>query len=522
MSNPVVDVEILPTSKPVDSKGVTTEHSILEAARGGGIVFSSRAITQILQVVFGILVARFLGAYSFGLYRLTTTVIDSLSTFSLLGFESGVVRYISIYKRRQDEERLWSVIQLALFLPGLVGLVLGVILFVLADQIAVQIFKDANLAPAFRLFSINLPLLTLVVVIASLAQGFKKVEIIYLRGIGGRVVNLIVVTIFLLAGFGLMGVLATQIISSIIALVFMLYFLHRIFPLNRALHFVKRDIKEVLGFSLPIYIAGVLREMGGKFETLILGFLGMTVQVGIFSVAGNITSLSNLFYRSLGMMASPLFAELHDRQANDQLKSIYHVTTKWSVAFNLPFLLSSIIFGQALLGIFGKEFEAGALCLVILSFGSFFNALTGQCGSLLNMIGESKWTAINSFVYLAATIVIDFALIPRWGLVGAAIAATLTSMLVNTLRVWEVYHYLKIWPFGIGILKPLAAAGVAGIVGYFVSYHLVIPIPQLLLVVLGISLMGSVYLLVIILLKLSPEDLLIVGKLEKLLRLQRR
>jgi len=509
----------LETKAPRAVQLSASDRNIVLAAKGGGIVFAGEIIAQVFRFLFGVVVARFLGAQQFGLYRLGFSFVTLQSSLALLGLQAAAVRYIPIATREKDQDRLWGIIQVGLIGPGLIGLILSLLLFLFAEPVASQIFHDPALTPVLRWFSLHIPLGTLITMTARITQGFKKVQYnVYARNVAARLVKLVLASLLLAAGFGLISVVITQLVASTIALILLFYFLHTTFPLNRPLRAARRDIGELMRFSLPLYVSRLLRNLGGSFEALVLGFFGMTTGVGIFAAASIMSSISNLFYQSLGRIASPIFAELHSQKEYGQLKLVYQSVTRWAVAFNLPFFLAMIFFAEPLLSIFGKEFQAGATSLVIFAIGSLLNAATGQCGSMINMIGRSKVSAINSLVYLITTIAIDFLLIPRWGVEGAALAASLTLILINLLGMVEVYAFLRLWPFDWSLLKPLGASIVAAAAGYTVSQPLA-QTPLIAQVALGIFVVWGAYAFMIVLLKFSPEDRLILNRLAKRLNL---
>jgi O-antigen/teichoic acid export membrane protein len=186
--------------------------------------------------------------------------------------------------------------------------------------------------------------------------------------------------------------------------------------------------------------------------------------------------------------------------------------TKWGLTFNLPVFLTIVLFAKPLLNIFGDDFVSGASSMIILAFAALFNAGTGPCGSIVTMTGRSKMSFANSVIYLVINIILDLLFIPPWGAVGAAIAVTLTSVLINVLRVTEIFILYRIWPYNKSFLKPITAALLATGTTYLVKEWLTLK-PMLLELVVGSLLLWSIYFIAIVLLKLSDEDRLILNRL---------
>jgi O-antigen/teichoic acid export membrane protein len=234
--------------------------------------------------------------------------------------------------------------------------------------------------------------------------------------------------------------------------------------------------------------------------------------VGIYTTALRLSSIGGMFHYSLQRIAIPMISDLHSQGKLDQLRRVYQTITKWGMTFNLPIFLTIAIFAEPLLYIFGADFVAGAPGLVILAFATLFNASTGVCGSVITMTGHSKLTLVNSIIYLVTNMALDVLFIPRWGVVGAALAVTLTSVLINTLRTVEVFVLLRLWPYDRSFLKPVTAALIAAGAAYLINQWFTLR-PLMLQAIVGTLVLWSIYALVIISLKLSKEDWLVLERL---------
>jgi O-antigen/teichoic acid export membrane protein len=190
------------------------------------------------------------------------------------------------------------------------------------------------------------------------------------------------------------------------------------------------------------------------------------------------------------------------------------------MTFNLPVFLTMALFADPLLSIFGAEFATGATGLTILAFATLFNASTGVCGSVITMTGHSRMTFLNSVFNLGLNLALDILLIPRLGIVGAALGVTLSEVTLNVIRTIQVFVLLRIWPFDWSFLKPIAssliAVGATYLVGQRIGFF-----PVALRVILGTLLLWSVYTAGVVLLKLSDEDRLVLRTLKARFRLWR-
>ena len=82
-------------------------------------------------------------------------------------------------------------------------------------------------------------------------------------------------------------------------------------------------------------------------------------------------------------------------------------------------------------------------------------------GIIIDMAGYTGMKLFNSVIRLTLYMVLDFYLIPRWGLIGAATAVLIGEGTVNLLRLFQVYVIYRILPFNLSFIKPLIATAAA-------------------------------------------------------------
>jgi O-antigen/teichoic acid export membrane protein len=173
---------------------------------------------------------------------------------------------------------------------------------------------------------------------------------------------------------------------------------------------------------------------------------------------------------------------------------MYAAATSWIVRLSLPAFVALIVFPHDLLRIFGHGFAAGASVTVILAVGQLVRAATGPCGTLLNMSGKVAVNMADNVGVLALNIVLNLILIPPYGIVGSAVAWSISLALVNLLRVWQVHAILGVNPLSVESFKGLIAAIAAAAAGVAVlfapwswSVELVVGLLAIMVVYVGVS-----------------------------------
>jgi len=131
------------------------------------------------------------------------------------------------------------------------------------------------------------------------------------------------------------------------------------------------------------------------------------------------------------MVLAPKFAELYFSGDMKGLATIARKSSKLVFYCTVPLLFILIVFGKLILNFFGEEFVVGYMALVFILLGQFVNSICGSVGYFMNMTGNQK--EFNKIVFLGGgvNVVLNMLLIPRFGIVGAALASFFSACLWN-------------------------------------------------------------------------------------------
>ena len=178
--------------------------------------------------------------------------------------------------------------------------------------------------------------------------------------------------------------------------------------------------------------------------TLMLGIWAENTDVSRYAVAWRTATLISFVLLAVNTIAQPKFAELYAQKDMNSLASTAHKATLLMTAFATPVFLILFAAPGYIMGIFGTDFAAGATSLQILSVGQFINVVAGSVGVLLVMSGHER--DIRKVQIVVAVVVLAFTilLIPRYGDVGAALAAALALIVQNVMFGYFVWIRLGI------------------------------------------------------------------------------
>ena len=133
------------------------EQTYSKIAKGAGILFVGAIISKALTYIYRLIVARFLGSEPYGLLSLGLAVLGVAGVFAGLGLGQGVLRYVSYYRGKKDEKRTKGTLTSAIKITLPLSIIIGVILFLLANTIATNIFHNPELTIIIQILAFVLP-----------------------------------------------------------------------------------------------------------------------------------------------------------------------------------------------------------------------------------------------------------------------------------------------------------------------------------------------------------------------------
>jgi O-antigen/teichoic acid export membrane protein len=244
-------------------------------------------------------------------------------------------------------------------------------------------------------------------------------------------------------------------------------------------------------------------------DTLLLGVFLDSEQVGLYNVATRLVTLAIFVLAPINATFGPHIAHLYHLQQEHDLRRVYQAASGWIVRLSMPAFVLLVVAPEPLLQVFGGEFRVAAAVTVILAAGQLVNAATGPCGTLLNMSGKVGVNMADNLAALILNLLLNLWLIPREGIVGAAIAWSASLAIVNIIRVVQVRILVGVSPFTVDTIKALAAGVAAGLVALLVKPLL----PSSLALLVSATTVAVVYLCGIIALGVSPDDRLALTSL---------
>lgn len=489
-------------------EGATQDDTyVARVARGAGISTAGQGAGRVLGYATQSALARGLGKEFFGLYTLGVAVVTAAQIISQFGLDNGVVRYVAHYRAQGDTQRVRGTILQALGLTFAFSLVVAVAIFFGAGAIS-NVLNKPDLEPVVRAFAFAVPFFALMSIICWATQGFQTVAYAtYTQQMLRPLIYLLLVVGVYFVGASLVGIVVAYAISMALGVLIGLFFLRRLFP--PLLDFRTRpkfETRALFGVSVPMSVSRATQYANNWTAILVLGIFQPAGVVGLFQAAFRTATFATLVRFAFNGIFSPIISNLHAQGSTEDLGRLYKDVTRWTFtgAFAI-FLLIVLLTGEILTVFGGKEYAAGATALIVVAFAQLFSTSVGPANRMLAMTDNQNVLMVITTVGALTGVAVCFALIPTFGMIGAAIGAAAAILTENTATLVFVRRRLGYWPYNLIFWKPLAAGLLAATLAY--AAKVLLPLPGLLFTVAAVTaVFGLSFLALLLLFGLNDTD----------------
>ncbi len=422
-------------------------------AKSSMIVFVGIFLSKLLTYIYRIIIARHFGPEIYGLFSLASMVLGLFVVFSSIGLTDGLTRFVSFYRGEKQTDKIRYLLKILTIILFISSMIFAVLLFFLSEFIAINLFHNENLIIFLKIFSILVPVTVFSYIFLSILRAFEKIGLYsFIWNILQNLVKVITLVLFVFLGLKTNAVIFSYFLG-ILSLLLVSYFLCR-YKLSEVFLAYKlkkqtktKTIKEVFSYSWPVMFTGLVGTILYRIDSFLLGYFMGVTNVGIYNAATPLIGLMALIPAMFAQLFFPLITKEFAKKNYGVIKELSKQVGKWILILTFPLFFIMIAFPTTLITLFfGESYLAASSVLRILAVGGFVSSLIYLSNDLISMMGKSKLILINIVGAAIINVLLNFILIPKYGLNGAAIATSIVATLLSIALLCEVKYYLKIIP----------------------------------------------------------------------------
>jgi O-antigen/teichoic acid export membrane protein len=431
-----------------------------------------------------------------------------------LGIPQSAVRFVSAYLANGKSELLRGFLLRGASLLLLTNLFFGGVVWLTGPWVANHLYHAPVLSSYFGWFAAIMFFGVMNGFLGQVLSGYKDVaRRTFITNFVGSPLTMILTIVLVTAGFGLRGYIVAQVLSASGVALLLLIVVWKLTPhAARSLPSRVPVIeKEVISFSAAALGMSFVEFMMAQADKILIGFYLNARALGVYAVSATLIGFVSIILDSVNQIFAPSIAHLHARGKIELLGRIYQSLTKWILGLTIPLAAVMIIFALPLMRVFGHDFEVGWSVLVIGAVGQLVNCAVGSVGYLLLMSGNQGRLVKIQSIMAVMTVMLAILLIPRWGLVGAAVASAAANVGANLWCLLEVRRRLGVFPYNRTYLR-LTVPLVTTLVALLLLRESLRAIhPEWLVIAFGLALGQVVFIATAAVFGLDSDDRLIIS-----------
>lgn len=396
----------------------------MNIARSSIRVFVARASSSFITFLGLAYFARELGSHEMGVFFLFQALLGMIAVPADFGIGSGVTKRLSEGESTGSILSTAIVLKLLLLLPFIAGIVL------FQDPINNYLGADLALLLIFALILQEAANLAMKVLKGELRVGetsgpvFAR-KFVYI-GSGAILVTL---------GSGVEG-LIYGLFAGTFTMLFLGLWKSSTTPSTPSF----KHARSLFDYSKYAFISSIGGYFYSWMDVAIIGLFLSQSEVGIYEIAWRITAVVMLFSSSLATSIFPQISRWHTEDAIERISSMLSEAVPLSLFIAIPSFFGTALFSREILGlVFGNEYIGGWLVLIILMGEKTIQSVQAILGRSLQSINQPNLAARASIVAIFSNIVLNIILVSVYGIVGAAIATTISFGVNSILH----YYYLS-------------------------------------------------------------------------------
>jgi O-antigen/teichoic acid export membrane protein len=219
--------------------------------------------------------------------------------------------------------------------------------------------------------------------------------------------------------------------------------------------------REIATYAAPLLLSSGVYSFYAQVDVLIIGAMLGSSAVGIFAAPLRLTIPLSYVGQALANSVAPRQAA---SSAGPSVRA-FEVSLRWLIIAQAALIAPIVVWPDEIVRLLlGQEFAESAEVLRVLAAFIFLRGLSPLISTTVNYLGRARQRIPIVLTALGANVAIDVALLPRIGVVGAAIGTTVAYWIYVPAHFFICWRELGVHlrPLAVTCLRALVAAAAMG------------------------------------------------------------
>jgi len=394
------------------------------------ITFVTRILSLLIGIGTSVIIARVLGPEGQGIYSLAILLPLIILTFTNLGIGRSTIYHIG--KDTNAFKDLVGAILGSSFVISIASMFIGLIIVLFFSNSILpgvpQIFLLlALLLIPFQLFSSQS--------LSGILLGIQKIKEYNLVAIIQSLFMLALAAFFLIGlNWGIAGAITANLLSLLFATLLAFFWVSRSLE-NRHFSFQinKNILRSLLSFGYKAHLSNVFAFLHLRIDQVMLNFFLNPMTVGFYVISVNIVEKLWLLSQAVSTVLYPKVASMKDEEQRKRLTPLVARNTLLITMLGafVVFLLAKWL----ILLLYSEKYLPSVEPLQVLLIGIVAISIERIIANDIDARGKPMINTYITLVALIANITLNVIFIPKYGVIGAGWATSLTYALNSVIKI---------------------------------------------------------------------------------------
>jgi len=417
---------------------------------------------KVISFVYFTLIARNIGAEGTGKYFFALSFTTVFVVFIDLGLTQVLIR-----EGAKSKEKLQKYFSSVIFTK----IFLGVITYLMALLVINIMGYPVETKHLVYLSAVTMLFDSIHLTIYGVLRAIGNLKYEAIGVIGSQLVTLVLGTTFLYLKFPLIYLIAAFTIPSFLNVLYSSIVLYKKYKIRLQAKLDKQVLRFMALVAIPFAFTAIFGRVYSYIDSILLSKLAGDIAVGWYSIPYKITYAFQFMPLALVAALYPKFSEyfITDKK---RLAFVFERAIKYLMVIVFPITIGiGILSRDIILSLYTAEYMNSILPLQILLAGLVFSYVSFPIGAFLNACNRQVTQTVIVFFVMVINIILNLILIPRIGVVGAAISALIGNLCLTVFGYSIMPSITKIshWFLFKSFLQIFLSAVVMGIGVYFIN-----------------------------------------------------
>ena len=392
-----------------------------------------RGLSVVSNYIFSILVIHLFSKEDYGNFVYGLSIFMILSTLLKAGIDVHFVKIFSKFKEEGVPYWIKSIETKVLFFS------------IITTLLVTTFFFSLNLAvgdsSGIVLLILSVPVYVVVQLNSAKLRSISRITQFAFLNIAGRIA----------LSLGFLSILYYGLLLKTSFIIYTAHFFSVVFLLLLSYLWTRKKFlynknqnrpvpQTFMSYNKPLMIKSYITVLFLWGDRFFLSFVCTADQLAEYDVSLKIAMLMLVVVEALKSSYAPVFAQ----HAKDHINLKKHIkkSTRVGSFFSFVGLITLIIFGKFILGLFGPEFISSYPIVLIISFGYFMSSIFGQADSIVEMCGLAKHYTKPYFAVVTISLLLGVVLSFSFGPIGMAIGFSIGNVFLQLVASQVAYKKL--------------------------------------------------------------------------------